>query len=142
MDNSFNPGKKLFYLIPIGLVLGFLPYLVLLLAYDPLDPVLSATERNVLLTILMLASLYALPLGYDDFIYIFPSKRSLKLGCTIGLEALFAAMVAIIFTTLIGAVKGQGWIITSWIFGGILTLLLIILPTEINIAYAIRKAQK
>lgn len=140
-SSNFNPGKRLFYLVPLGLVLAFLPYGIFFLTLDSLYPYFSPTEGNTLMTLFLLISLYVPPLSYQNLIYIYPNKKKEKMTVLIIIEVLYIAMAALMFCYLIGALTGGVMTVFFWIFSGFMSLLLILLPYQIDLAVTIKKAQ-
>jgi hypothetical protein len=117
----------------LGLVLAGLPWLVYYLADFRYVPVFTFQERNVLITVFLLADLYVMPLSYDGFIHLYPASPDRKAAFWLmtALEIIIAAEASLLFCILIEVLYAPGWTIAGYVLGALLSLPLLILPRQI-----------
>lgn len=124
--------KWLWLYIILGLLMACLPYLVMCLSdWIINNPIISIQERNTILMVLIILSLYPLPLIGKGLGIIYPTKRIMIWSIDISAEAIGLAIGIIAFLYFNGTWNAPFAMYTAFYGTVYLVVLLMIFPLGI-----------
>ena len=126
----------------VGLLLGLLPWLILFFSSGFSYILFDTQERNLLLTVFLLLSIYSFVLAYTLVNKIWPAKKS-HLTVLFLVSILFLLSFEIIVFLFLGdKFTGEAAEILSLLGGGLATLPLLFSPLEIYLLSLWKKKEK